>query len=72
VNEFNSVYLVLPAALGPGFTQLLTEVNTRSRKMCLWSRERLVRRADNLTAICEPMNLDKVKVFENKILKGVH
>jgi hypothetical protein len=45
----------LPAALGLGFTQLLTEMRTESRKiMFLWSRTRPVGRANNLTAICEP------------------
>jgi hypothetical protein len=39
-----------------GFTQLLTEMSTRGRKiMFLGSRARPVRRADNLTAICEPI-----------------
>jgi hypothetical protein len=37
------------------FTQLLTEMSTRSRKiMFLGSRARSVGRADNFTAICEP------------------
>jgi hypothetical protein len=35
---------------------LLTEMSTRNRKiMLLVSRARQVRRADNLTAICEPI-----------------
>jgi hypothetical protein len=39
-----------------GFTQLLTEMSTRSRKiMFLGSRARPVLRADNLTAVCEPI-----------------
>jgi hypothetical protein len=38
-----------------GFTQSLTEMSTRSRKiMFLGSRVRPVRRADNLTTICGP------------------
>jgi hypothetical protein len=45
--------LIFPAVLGPGFTQLLTEMSTRNIKMFLSSRTRPVRRADNLTAICE-------------------
>jgi hypothetical protein len=38
-------------------TQPLTEMSTRNIKiiMFLWSKVRLVRRADNLTAICEPI-----------------
>jgi hypothetical protein len=40
-----------------GFTQLLTEMSTRNIKiiMFLGSKVRLVRRADNLTAIYEPI-----------------
>jgi hypothetical protein len=53
VNAFFSIYLILPAALGPG---VYSEMNTRSRKlMFLESRAWSVRRADNLTAICEPI-----------------
>jgi hypothetical protein len=50
-------YLILPAALGPGgFTQPLTEISIRSRKIMfpeskVWSE----RKADNLIAICEPI-----------------
>jgi hypothetical protein len=40
--------LILPAALGP-----LIEITTRSRNMFLGSRERPVRKADSLAAICE-------------------
>jgi hypothetical protein len=48
--------LILPAELGPGVTQPLTEMSTRSRKIIfLASRARPVRRADNLTAIFEPI-----------------
>jgi hypothetical protein len=51
-----SIYLILPAALGPEFTQPVTEISTRSRKiMFLVSGELPIRRADNLTAICEPI-----------------
>jgi hypothetical protein len=52
VNEFFSIYLILPAALGPVFTQPLTEMNTRSRKMFLGSRARPTRKADILADIC--------------------
>jgi hypothetical protein len=40
-----------------GFTQPLTEMSTASIKetMFLWSKVRLVRGADNLTAIYEPI-----------------
>jgi hypothetical protein len=39
-----------------GFTQLLTEMSSSSRKVTfLGSRARLVRGADNLTAIYEPI-----------------
>jgi hypothetical protein len=39
-----------------GFTQSLTEMSSRNRKiMFLGSRALPVRRADNLTAICEPI-----------------
>jgi hypothetical protein len=39
------------------FTQPLTEMSTRNIKiiMFLGSKERLVRTADKLTAICEPI-----------------
>jgi hypothetical protein len=38
-----------------GFTQSLTEMSTRNRKiMFLGSKVRSVHGADNLTAICEP------------------
>jgi hypothetical protein len=51
-----SIYLILPAALGPGVhSASLTEISTRSRKiMYLGSKAWPVRRADNLTAICGP------------------
>jgi hypothetical protein len=39
--------------MGLGFTQPLTEMSTRSRKMFLSSRVQLVHKTDNLTAICE-------------------
>jgi hypothetical protein len=49
------IYLILPAALGAGFTQPLTEMSTRNLKIILGSKVRRVRRADNLTAIYEPI-----------------
>jgi hypothetical protein len=55
VNELFQLTLMLPAALGPGVSQPLTEMSTRSRKiMFLGSKVRPVRRADNFTANCEP------------------
>jgi hypothetical protein len=46
--NFSSIYVTLT-------TQPLTEMSTRSSKiMCLGSRARPVRRADNRIAICEP------------------
>jgi hypothetical protein len=54
-NEFLSIYLIFPAALGLGFTQPLTEMSTRSRKlMFLGSKVWPVRRADNLTELTIP------------------
>jgi hypothetical protein len=51
---FFSVYLILPAAIGLGFTQPLTEISTRNLKILfLWSKVRRVRRADKLAAIYE-------------------
>jgi hypothetical protein len=52
------IYLILPAALGPGvYSASLTEMSIRNIKiiMFLGSKVRLVRRADNLTAIYEPI-----------------
>jgi hypothetical protein len=50
------MFLILPAALGMGFTQPLTEMSTGNIKkiMFLGSKVRLVRGAD-LTAIYEPI-----------------
>jgi hypothetical protein len=50
-----SIYLIRPAALGPGVTQPQTEMSTRSRKMFLGSRARPGRKADNFIAICKPI-----------------
>jgi hypothetical protein len=51
-----SVYLILPVALGPELYSASTEMSTRSRKiMFLGSKGRPVSRADNITAICEPI-----------------
>jgi hypothetical protein len=46
---FSSIYIILP-----DFTQPLTEISNRNRKiMFLGSRMRPLRRADSLTALCE-------------------
>jgi hypothetical protein len=45
-----------PNELNAWVHSLLTEMNTRSRKiMCLGSKVRPVRMADNLAVICEPI-----------------
>jgi hypothetical protein len=45
-----------PPGRAQGFSQPLTEMSTRSRKiMFLWSRAQPVCRAENLTAFCEPI-----------------
>jgi hypothetical protein len=50
-------YLILSVALGLGFTQHLSEMSARNIKtiMFLGSKVQQVRRADNLTTICEPI-----------------
>jgi hypothetical protein len=46
----------LDTFMAQGFTQPLTEMSTRSRKIIfLGSRALPVRRTDNFTAICEPI-----------------
>jgi hypothetical protein len=55
-DEFFQFAYLFRAHQALGFTQLLTEMSTRSRKiMFLASRVKPVHRADNLTAICEPI-----------------
>jgi hypothetical protein len=50
------IYLILPVALGLGFTQPVTEMSTRNIKIIfVGSKVRRVRRADYLTAIYEPI-----------------
>jgi hypothetical protein len=52
VNEFFLIYLILPLHQAPRFTQPLTEMSTKTRKiMFLRSRARPVRRADNITTV---------------------
>jgi hypothetical protein len=49
VNEFFSIYLILPTALGPK----VYSASNREMRIRI-SRARPVRNDDNLTAICEP------------------
>jgi hypothetical protein len=53
VNVFFSIYLILPAALGPGVYSASNRNEYEKQKMFLGSRARPVRKVDNLTAICE-------------------
>jgi hypothetical protein len=56
MNELLSVYLILPAALGPGVHSTSNRNEYPKQKiMFLGSRIWAVCRADNLTAICEPI-----------------
>jgi hypothetical protein len=51
-----SIYLILPATLGPGvYSATDSNEYQTQEKMFLASRERLVRGADNLSAIYEPI-----------------
>jgi hypothetical protein len=54
LNFFNLPNLC-SRTLSLGFTQLLPEVSTRNKQMFLGFRARPVRKADNRTAICEPI-----------------
>jgi hypothetical protein len=52
---FSSIYLFLPAAIGPGVHSASMRNKYQKQKiMFLGSRSWPVRRADNLTAICQP------------------
>jgi hypothetical protein len=55
IDFFFSIYLILPAAPGPGVYSASNRMSTRNRKkkMLLGSRARPARKADNLTAIYE-------------------
>jgi hypothetical protein len=56
-NEVNfSIYLILPATLGPGIYWASNRMSNRNRKIIVFlgSRMRPVRKADNHTAICKP------------------
>jgi hypothetical protein len=55
-NEFFSIYLILPAALGPGVYSASNRKSIRNRIIIiLGCRARPVRGAGNLTAIYEPI-----------------
>jgi hypothetical protein len=51
------MYLILPAALGPGVYSASNrnEYQKHKNNKFLGNKVRLVRRADNLTTICEPI-----------------
>jgi hypothetical protein len=54
VDELFSIYLILPAALGPGvYSASNRNEYQKQKKMFVESSARPVRRTDNLTAICE-------------------
>jgi hypothetical protein len=54
VIEFFSIYLILPAALGPWvYSAFNRNEYFKQRKMFLGSKARPARKADNLAAICE-------------------
>jgi hypothetical protein len=56
VKAFFSIYLILPAALGSGvYAASNRNEYQKQKKMFLWSRSRPALKADNLTAICEPI-----------------
>jgi hypothetical protein len=53
VNGFFSIYLILPATLGPEVYSASNRNEYQKQIMFLGSRARLMCRADNLTAICK-------------------
>jgi hypothetical protein len=56
VNEFFSIYLILPAALGLRvYSPSNRNEYQKQKNNVSGSREWPVRRADDLTAICEPI-----------------
>jgi hypothetical protein len=56
VIEFFSIYLILPAALGPGvYSASNRNEYHKEKKIFLGSRARLARKADNLTSINQPI-----------------
>jgi hypothetical protein len=54
-REYFSIYLILSAALGPGVYSASNRNEYQRQTIFLGSRERPVRMADSLTAICEPI-----------------
>jgi hypothetical protein len=56
INYFFSIYLILPASLGLGFSEPLTEsVPETEAKILLVSRARQMRENDTINAICQPI-----------------
>jgi hypothetical protein len=55
VNEFFSIYLILPAALGHKVYTAYNRNEYEKKKLILDSRARPSRKADNLAPICEPI-----------------
>jgi hypothetical protein len=56
VIECFSIYLILPAALGPGvYSAFNKNEYQKQKKKFLVSRVQPVHKADNLTVICEPI-----------------
>jgi hypothetical protein len=56
-GDFCLIYLILPVALGPGIYSASNRNDYHNTKiiMFLGSKVRRVRRAENLTALCEPI-----------------
>jgi hypothetical protein len=54
LTNFSSVCLILSTALGPEVYSISNR-NEYQRLKCLGSKSRPERKADNLTAICEPI-----------------
>jgi hypothetical protein len=55
-NWIFSVYLILPATLGPGaHSAFIRNEYQKQKNDAFGSRVRPAREADNLTAICEPI-----------------
>jgi hypothetical protein len=57
IKAYSTRYLILPIALGPGvYSSSDRNEYQKHKKLCFWGvKQRPVRRADNLTAICEPI-----------------
>jgi hypothetical protein len=50
----SSIYIILPTALGPGvYSASKRNQNQKHKNLYLGSKARPVRKADNITAICE-------------------